>query len=106
MELNEIGARLSTLGVPVAYFIFNSPQTRPFIVYCESGADIQGADHYNLYRNAEIKISLYCDKKDIALERKLEELFRDVELDKTELYISEEKMYEITYTFETIQKVS
>ncbi|MBQ8297348.1 MAG: hypothetical protein IJX77_06160 [Ruminococcus sp.] len=106
MELKEIAQRLSTLKIPVAYSVFNTPQKLPFVVYYESGADIQGADTYNLYRDAEIRICLYCDKKDIALERRLEELFRDVELDKTEIYIPEEKMLEIAYSFDTIQKTN
>ncbi len=106
MELKEIAQRLEQLGMPVAYYIFDKPQNLPFVVYYESGADIQGADNYNLYRDAEIRISLYCKKKDIHLERRLEGLFRDTELDKTEIYIPEEKMYEITYSLVTIQKVS
>ena len=82
MELSEIYVKLKTIGIPVAYLKFDTPQDRPFIVYYENGSDFAGADNFNLYSDTGIMIELYFDKKDKKLEHKIEKLFRDVELSK------------------------
>lgn len=106
MELDEIYERLCRLGVPVAYMLFKKPQTPPFIVYHEQGADIKGADRYNLYRDTGIIIELYTTKKQPQLEHDLEGLFRDVELDKSpDIYVENEKLLKIEYSFSTITKI-
>lgn len=106
MELQEIYQKLSQLEIPVAYLNFKTPQKLPFCVYFESGAEIQGADCYNLFRNVEIVIELYCKYKNIELERKIEKLFRDCELEKTaDTWLKDEEMHMVGYRFETIQKM-
>lgn len=106
MELDEIYAKLKTLGVPVAYLKFNKPQKLPFVVYFEAGGNVEGADNYNLYRRKTIKIEIYTAKKDVSLERKVEGLFRDIELDKdVDTYLPDEEMFMTAYTFEIIQKI-
>lgn len=105
MELSEIYSRLCTLNIPVAYRKFNSPQNLPFIAYFESSARIEGADGYNLFRRAEIKVEIYSQTKNLSLENSFEMLFRDVELEKTaNTYLENEDMYMTAYKFETIQK--
>lgn len=107
MELNEIYEKLCTLGVPVAYLKFNRPQKLPFIAYLEAGTEIQGADNYNLYRRTVIRVELYSEKKNPELERKIENLFRSVEIEKDgDMYLKEENMFMIVFSFETIQKIS
>ena len=106
MELTEIKEKLDTLDIPVAYLQFTKPQNLPFAVYFEAGGTVEGADDYNLYRRKTIAIELYTAKKDVALERKLENLFRDTELEKSvDTYLSDEKMFMVAYTFETIQYI-
>lgn len=106
MELSEIYAKLQTLGLPVAYMKFNTPQTLPFVVYREADTDIQGADDYNLYRDVTIVIELYSDRKRLDLERQIEELFRSVPLRKeADTYIKDEDMFMTAYSFDTIQKI-
>lgn len=107
MELDEIYSKLKTLDIPVAYLKFNKPQKLPFMVYFEAGGEVVGADNYNLYRRKTIKIEIYSAKKDISLERKVEELFRDTELEKdVDTYLPDEEMFMTAYSFETIQKYS
>lgn len=104
MKLEEIYSRLKKLGIPVAYLIFDKPQTPPFAVYYESGGEVNGADECNLYRNTNITVELYTSKKTPELERHLEELFNDVPLDKsTDSYIENEKLLKIEYSFSTIE---
>lgn len=76
MELDEIYTKLKSIGIPVSYLKFNKPQKLPFMVCFEAGGEAEGADNYNLFRRKEIKIEIYSAKKDISLERKVEELFR------------------------------
>ena len=107
MELSEIYTKLCTLGVPVAYLQFSKPQKLPFIAYLEAGTEIQGADNYNLYRRTTIRIELYSENKNPELERKIENLFRSVEIKKDgDIYLNEENMFLTVFSFETIQKIS
>ena len=106
MELSEIKSKLDTLGIPVAYLCFKKPQTLPYAVYYEAGAEIEGADDYNLYRDVTINIELYCEEKSPQIERQVENLFRDREIAKTtDTYLKDEKMFMITFTFDTIQSI-
>ncbi|MDE5772757.1 MAG: hypothetical protein K2I06_14245 [Ruminococcus sp.] len=106
MELDEIYKKLCTLDIPVAYLQFSKPQKLPFIAYLEAGTEIQGADNYNLYRRTEIRIELYSEKKNPDLERKIENLFRSVEIEKDgDTYLKEENMFMTVFSFETIQKM-
>lgn len=106
MIIETILERLESLGIPVAYYKFNKPQKLPFCVFFEYGAEIKGADNYNLYRETEIRIELYYDKKSPELEHKIENLFRDRELEKTaDIYIKDENMFMTAYTFTTYQEI-
>lgn len=106
MELDEIYTKLKSIGIPVSYLKFNKPQKLPFMVYFEAGGEVEGADNHNLFRRKEIKIEIYSAKKDISLERKVEELFRDTELEKSaDTYLPDEEMFMTAYSFETIQKI-
>ncbi len=104
MELKEIAERLETLAIPTAYLKFNKPQKLPFQVYYEKSAEIKGADNFNLYRDCDIVIEICTAVRDIALERRLEAAFRDVQLDKFCTYLKDEDMHLTAYSFNTIQK--
>lgn len=107
MELEEIYEKLCTLNIPVAYIQFNKPQKLPFIAYLEAGTEIHGADHYNLYRRVTIRIELYSEKKNPCLERKIESLFRSVEIDKDgDIYLETENIFLTVFSFTTIQKIN
>lgn len=106
MELKEIRDRLLSLEIPVAYLRFKSAQKLPYIVYYESDTEIRGADHYNLYRDVEITIELYTEDKDPQLERRLENLFREEEIDKEcDTVLEDENMLLAAFSFRTIQYI-
>lgn len=106
MELKEIRDRLLSLGLPVAYLRFKKAQKLPFIVYYESDTEIKGADNFNLYRDVEITIELYTEDKDPQLERRLENLFREVEIDKEgDTALENEEMLLTVFSFRTIQYI-
>ena len=104
--LEEIYKKLQTLEIPVAYFIFDKPQKLPFCIYYENGTEISGADGKNLVRRTWYMIELYTEKKLPQLERKIENLFSDVEIEKTEdIYIESERMFKISFEFMYIEKI-
>ena len=106
MELSEIYTRLKRLNIPTAYLRFSKPQKLPFQVYYETGGEVTGSDNYNLFRRITINIELYTEKKDITLERAIEAEFRDVPLDKQgDIYLEDEDMHMVAYSFDTIQKI-
>lgn len=105
MTLDEIYSKLKTLDIPVAYLQFQKPQKLPFIAYYESHTIVKGADNYNLFRVTEVTIELYSDKKNPDLERKIEKLFFDVEIEKNvDTYVKDENMFLTVFSFETVQK--
>lgn len=105
LTLAEIYEKLCTLNISVAYLSFTQPQSLPFCVYYESGGDIYGADNKNLIERKNITIELYSEKKNLALERQIEDLFADTELTKqADIWIESEKMIETIYEFEIINK--
>ena len=106
MELEEIYTKLCSLGIPVAYMKFTKPQKLPFLVYYESGTEIQGADTYNLYRRTEITVELYTQQKSPGLERSIEELFRDREISKNaDAYLKDENMFVTAFSFDVYQYI-
>lgn len=108
MELEEIRDKLLTLGIPIAYLQFKTPQVLPYAVYYESDTEIKGADHYNLYRDTEITIELYTDKKTPSIERRIENLFREVEIEKEGDTVIEQEGNDVfltTFSFSTIQYI-
>ena len=106
MELSEIREKLLTLDLPVAYLRFKKVQKLPYIVYYESDTEIKGADNYKLYRDVEITIELYTEDKDPQLERRLENLFREVEIDKDcDTVLEDEEIILTVFSFRTIQYI-
>ncbi len=103
MELKEIYSKLQQLGIPVAYQHFDKPQKLPYAVYYEAGGTVEGADGYNLFRRTNIVVELYTARKDIRLERHLEELFRELPLEKeADTFLKDENMHMTAYEFENI----
>jgi len=91
---------LSEAGVPVARNAFLKPQAPPYIVYVFSHSDNFSADSkVYLKRN-----KLYTEKKDTALEEKLEGVFDSHGLvyDKAETYLESEKLVEVIYEIQLI----
>lgn len=100
MTLNELKNILDTLGINVAYSHFVKETSTPYLVYYVDGTDNMLADNKVFYKNVGVTIELYTDKKDVALEERLEELLNQNELPYeivSETYIDSEEVYEIVY---------
>lgn len=106
MKLNDIYTRLKQLNIPVAYRRFKEkPASIPFVLYYVDDENIYGSDYENLIRDSDINIELYTIDKSEEIERQIEELFHDFELNKTEIYIQSEDLIEILYSFTDIKKL-
>lgn len=95
---------LRQLYLPYAYHHFaerSAPQP-PFVVYL-----IPNTNHFKADGKIHLKVSvvhleLYTDKKDIDLERKVEQVLNHHQIvyEKSEVWIESEKLYEVLYQFE------
>lgn len=95
---------LGKTGVPVARNSFLKPQAPPYIVYAFSHSNNFAADSKVYLKRDNYQVELYTDKKDIALEEKLEGIFDAYGLvyDKTETYLESEKLLEVLYEIQMI----
>ena len=104
MTIEELAAMLQKMEIPFAYDHFaegESPEP-PFICYLLPGSDNFAADGMAYFKISEVRIELYTDRKDLAVEHKVEDVLDGQEIfyDKTEVWIQSEKLYEVLYSFE------
>ena len=100
MSIQAMYQLLSSTGYPVAYRVFKTKQTLPFIVFYVDGTDNAFADNsVNKVINSWT-VELYTDKKDPAAEAAIEAVLKT--WNKAEVYIDDEQMFETIYTFEDV----
>ena len=101
MTHNEVFEVLEELSLPIAYDHFaegESPDP-PFVCFLYPRNYPTGADNTVYYQLHELDIELYTDAKDPVLEQRVEKLLTEHEMffHKSEVWIEEEKMYEVLY---------
>ena len=104
MTVEQLAAMLQETGIPFAYDHFaegESPEP-PFICYLLPGSDNFAADGKVYFKINEARIELYTDKKDVSVEKQVEDALDDrgIFYNKSEVWISEERLYEVLYSFE------
>jgi hypothetical protein len=104
MTMDELVAMLQEMGLPFAYDHFaegESPKP-PFICYLLPGSDNFAADGRVYFKINEVRIEVYTDRKDLAVESKVEAVLDDrgIFYNKSEVWIGSEKLYEVLYSFE------
>lgn len=104
INLEKLLALLNRFDVPFAYHHFAEGEVinPPFLVYLLLRRHDFKADGKNYYKVSEVRLELYTDKKDIALEKQLETLLEQEGLayEKEEVWIASEKLYEVIFTFD------
>lgn len=101
MNVITMNTLLMSLNLPVAYRVFQTPQTLPYIVFFIDDTDNEFADN-SVYKQVNSwVVELYTATKNPPLERQLEAILPPY--NKVEAYIDSEKMYQIAYTFECIE---
>lgn len=104
MTIEELVEMITRIGCPFAYDHFSegeSPEP-PFICYLLPGSDNFAADGRVYFKISQIRIELYTDRKDISLEKKVEDVLDEAGIfyEKSEVWIQSEKLYEVLYSFE------
>ena len=103
MTIEQLAAMLQETGIPFAYDHFaegESPEP-PFICYLLPGSDNFAADGRVYFKINEVRIELYTDKKDVSVEKQVEDVLdgQGIFYNKSEVWISEERLYEVLYSF-------
>ena len=102
--MDKLLALLEGLGIPFAYDHFSEGEgpDPPFLCYLLPGSDNFAADGRVYYRISEVRLELYTDHKDFAMERKLEDALDacGIFYEKSETWIESERLYEVLYSFE------
>ena len=93
---------LSSLNIPVAYdhFESNKDVSIPFVVYRELDTDTFKADGITYYRPYNFQIELITEKKDLVLQKTLEDLLttNNIPYDiSDEVWDDDEKIYHNYY---------
>ena len=101
MNYDEIVSMLEEANLPLAYNHFaegESPDP-PFLIFLYPGSSNFAADNKVYASYPIVNVELYTDKKDPALEEKIESIFffHEVYWEKSETWIESEKMYEVLY---------
>lgn len=95
---------LAALDIPFAYDHFAEGESLepPFICYLLPGSDNFAADGKVYFKCSEVRFELYTDRKDPALELRVETVLDDYRIfyNKSETWIDSEKLYEVLYQFE------
>lgn len=103
--MDELLTILGEIKLPFAYdhFAEGESPAPPFICYLLPGSDNFPADGRVYFKISEVRIELYTDSKDPACESAVEAVLdaHGIFYDKTEVWISSEKLYEVVYSFET-----
>ena len=101
---------IEDIGLSFAYSHFaegESPNP-PFMVYLFPKNKHFGADGVVFYKNTQIDLELYTDKKDLKLEEKIEEILdrEEIYYEKSEVWIESERLYEVLYEFTLNLKIT
>ena len=106
MTYQEIANMVGGIGIPYAYDHFEEGNAAPppFICFYYEGSDDLAADNTNFQRIRLLTVELYTDNKDFALEAQVEAALNAAGLvySRDEVYIDDERMYEVTYQTEII----
>ena len=104
MTMEKVVEMLQEMKIPFAYDHFaegESPEP-PFICYLLPGSNNFAADGKVYFKINQVRIELYTDSKDLAVERKVEMVMDEsgIFYNKSEVWIQSEKLYEVLYSFE------
>ena len=101
MKYDSIIAMLEEMNIPFAYDHFaegESPDP-PFCIFLIPGSENFHADDRVYEKLSSLVIELYTDKKDPALEERVENVLDSHEViwTRSEVWIESEKLYEVRY---------
>lgn len=102
--MEELSQMLQEMQIPFAYHHFAEGEAvnPPFICYLLPRSNNFSADGKVYFRINEVRIELYTDLKDLAVEQQVEDILDEHEIfyNKSETWIESERLYEVLYIFE------
>ncbi|RJQ25527.1 MAG: hypothetical protein C4589_11025 [Peptococcaceae bacterium] len=104
MTQAELYTALKSLGMPVAYGEFTTPQIPPFITYQFAYSDDMMADNQNYLEVGNFQVELYTDKKDSVTETSVQNKLKELRMpySKIEVWLDEENLRQIIYEIQLI----
>ncbi len=100
MTQKELAQRLAAKGLPVAYRAFRTRQEPPFVCYLYVYDTQFYADDEMYFSAVHYQVELYTSAKDPETEAKVEAALDGLCWEKSEEYIEDEKIYQLTYEIE------
>ena len=102
MTLEDLMTILTATKLPVTYeaFPIGYAPALPFICYRVTDSDNFGADNGVYYPISNVDVELYTETKDPATEELVETALAGFYWEKSESYIPDERMYQITYSIQ------
>lgn len=104
MTYSDIISLMDDIGLPYAYdhFAEGHATDPPFAVFLMPSSDNFIADNKVYTPVVELNIEVYSDKKDPALEKRVQAVLDDHEIvwEKSEVWIESERLYEVLYSTE------
>ena len=102
MTLEELKERCKTAGFQYAYGVFKKPVQPPHLVAIERETDNFMADNKVYLKDKPIQLDYTYTDKNIEEQNKIEnEILGDIAWNKTEeTYLSDEKIWQVSYFFE------
>lgn len=102
----DVVQMVKSMGFPTAYHHFgegDEPE-KPYIVYLYPGTNNFSADGIVYQGFNQLDIELYTEKKNLTAEKKVEAVLKKhgFYYEKTETYLTSEKMYEVLYETEVL----
>ncbi|MBC2722340.1 hypothetical protein [Desulfosporosinus sp.] len=109
MNQVELVTALKSLGMPIAYGEFestpeNPSPSPPFITYQFTDDEDLKADNQNYVDIGDYNIELYTDKKDLTIEKLVQDKLKELHLpySKSEAKIELEELYQVIYRIQLI----
>lgn len=107
MTYQDIMSILSEINLPFAYDHFaegESPDP-PFVLFLFPSSDNFSADNKVYQKINNLRIELYTERKQPNIETQVETVLDTHEIfyDKTEVWIAEERLFEVIYEMEVLQ---
>lgn len=107
MTYQDVMALAQETGLPFAYDHFaegESPDP-PFLLFLFPSSDNFAADGKVYFKINELHFELYTDEKNPEIEAQVETVFdrHGLFYDKSEVWIAEERLYEVLYEMEVTQ---
>lgn len=101
MTYKEIAEMVESMGFPFAYYQFpeKAAPSLPYVIFYYPNNDDLKADNSNYQTIVSLNIELYTANKDFTNEATVESVLNAYGLvfEKSETYLSSEKMYEVLY---------